>query len=238
MNPLKVPAGSRILNFGKDSNNANKSSFCGFSKVERSTSTSIVAARLRVQAIREGVARLEKQLRRNMKSYVEAWHIIASTAVPGRTLTKFRDLPWPITDGWATAPEEITKDEIQRFLFAKCNIPNFSTRAEVFKTALAFWEPTTFVKKIRAWYPGSATLPDNVLEGAKLVYTHIQELEGEMEPEQAAERKRLREEEELRNAAPPPPKRMRFVTDVWDKFTGVLRFPTSFNFNAMVSVTA
>jgi hypothetical protein len=220
-----IPSGSRILDFGRSVTS---------SRICRSECNSIIAARLRVQAIREGVARLEKKLRRNMKSYIEGWHVISSASVPTRVLSKFRDLPWPITDGWATAPEELTKDEIRRFLFAKCNIPKFFTRKEVFKAALSFWEPDTFAKNIHAWYPGSETLPSNVLEGAKLVYGHIQELEEEMEPGQAADRKRRLEEEALLNS-PPIAKRRRFVMNVWEKFTGVLRVPASFNFNSMTA---
>lgn len=189
------------------------------------------AVQLRVKLIREGVAAMEMKLRRSMKTYAEAWRIISSSRVPYRCIPGFRDLPWPISDGWASAPTELTKEEVKRFLFSKCNISKSTSRAEVFNTAIAFWETESFKKRLLRWYPGSESVPSVIIEGAKLVYAHLQELEEELEPLQAADRNRRLEEELLASR----PKKRRFVADVWDKFTGVLRFPTSFDFDAMMA---
>lgn len=188
------------------------------------------AVSVRVKLITESVLQMEKKLRRNMKDYVQKWREISTSKVPFSQIPEFRDLPWPITDGWATAPSEITKDEVKRFLFSKCNIPKTSSRTEIFNTAIGFWEPATFKRHLLRCFPGSLEVPHNIRTSAELVYSHLNELEEELEPQQAAERKRLREEEELRAIAA---KKRKFVTDLWDKFTGVLRIPTSFDFNAM-----
>jgi len=212
---IRPRTGSRIMFFNRPE------------PLYRRDPNSLDAVRARVKFIAEGVASMEKKLRQNMKSYVEGWRVICSSKFPYRTIPEFREMPWPISDGWATAPVEITKGEIKRFLFSKCNIPKRSSRAEVFNTAITFWEASNFRRNLLRCYPASKNVPEEITEGAKLVYSHLLELETEMEPAQANVRKRRQEEESS--------KKRRYIADVWDKFTGILRFPTSFDFNSMRS---
>jgi len=102
---------------------------------------------------------------------------------------RFCDIPWPVRDAEIiTAPGQLKKSEVRRFLFARCIFRKYIfTKKQLYPEEILehyrrFWDPKLFQRRL-PWYsramPSFATEHAAVLEGVALIRQYLDELEEE-----------------------------------------------------------